>query len=436
LARLRRIRLEIWMIAWVATLGFAARAWAGSVEAPTFHRDVAPLVYANCTTCHRTGQTGPFELMTYDDVRKRAKEIVKVVGDRTMPPWKAEPPVAEHPRFLGDRRLADEQIAMLRAWAESGCPEGDPKDAKPTPSFVDGWRLGEPDLVVTMPEPYTLAAEGRDVYRAFRVPITVPNGTYITAAEVRPGNRKIVHHVVLTTLATKEVEKLEAKEPKGTGPGFMTGLSAPGERLPGQMGIWVPGIDPLALPDGYQMPWPNGREFLIQLHLHPSGKAEQEQTSIGFHFTDKPPTDRLRALILLNKDLDIPPGDKQYTLNASRTLERDIDIVGMFPHMHLLGRTVLATATFPDGRSTPLLSIRDWDFAWQGYYQFTTPLRLPAGTRVDAVFTFDNSAENPSNPSVPPRRVRFGEQTVDEMGAVLFDVIERGRGRQGDKVKG
>ena len=208
---------------------------------------------------------------------------------------------------------------------------------------------------------------------------------------------------------------------------FTTGLDAPGERLSGTMGIWVPGIDPIPLPDGYQFAWPDQTDLLVQLHLHPSGKPEQEQTSVGFHFTDAPPTGRLRPLVLINDQVDIAPGDANYTLRASHTLKRDVDVVGLFPHMHLLGRTTTTTATFPDGRTAPLLSIRDWDFAWQGYYQFAAPLRLPAGTRLDAVFTFDNSADNPANPSRPPARVRFGEQTADEMGVVLLDVIDRGK---------
>jgi hypothetical protein len=286
-----------------------------------------------------------------------------------------------------------------------------------------GWQLGEPDQVVAMAEPYTLAAEGRDVYRCFIVPVQIPAGKYLRAVEFRPGNRKIVHHAVLSTLPREVAEKKLADEPPGNGPGFSSGLPAPGDRLAGPLGIWVPGKEVLPLPEGYAAAWPKGQVLIVQLHLHPDGKVEQERSSIGLYFTDKPPVGSVQAVVLFNKKVDIGPGEKDFTLKASQTLKFDAEVVGIFPHMHLLGRTVRLTATLPDGSTTPLLSIDDWDFNWQGYYQPASPTRLPAGTRVDCVWTFDNSADNLANPSHPPLRVRFGEQTTNEMGALVMDVI-------------
>lgn len=420
-----RLRMPVVLCAAIAALATGARGDAANKAhaAVTFNRDVAPLVHARCATCHREGEAGPFPLVDYRDVRKRAAEIVDVTARRIMPPWKAErQPDGLH--FVGERRLSDDEIDLLRRWAEQGCPEGDPTAAPEPPRFAAGWQLGEPDQVVTMPQPYTLAAEGPDVYRSFIVPLRIPPGKYLRAVEYRPANRRIVHHAVLTTLPTDAARRLEAAEPKGTGPGFASGLVAPGERLPGPLGIWAPGKDPLPLPDGYAMPWPQGRELMLQLHLHPSGKPETEQSSVGLYFTDEPPTGQLRPEVLINDHVDIAPGDRAYRLTRSHTLERDVEVIGLFPHMHLLGRTVSLTATLPDGTTQSLLSIRDWQFNWQTYYQYATPPRLPAGTTVHAEWTFDNSANNPANPSHPPRRVRFGEQTTDEMGVVILDVID------------
>jgi mono/diheme cytochrome c family protein len=394
-----------------------------AATAPSYHRDVAPILLNNCASCHRPGEAGPFALLKYEDAKRRASQIVDLTSRRVMPPWKA---VGGDVHFVGERGLSDAQIATLRAWSDAGSPAGDPSDAPPMPSFPSGWQLGEPDLVVKMPAAYTVPADGPDIYRSFVIPVEIPPGKYVRAAEFRPGNRKVVHHAVLTTMDRASIAKKLADEPKDAGPGFKSGLAAPGVRLPGSPGIWVPGKDPLPLPEGAAMPWPKDSDLLVQLHLHPSGKVETEQSSIGFYLTDQQPKSSLRAIILANNHVDIAPGDKSFTLANSKTLSQTADVIGMFPHMHLLGRTCRTTATLPDGKTIELLNITDWDFRWQGYYQCKQPVRLPAGTKVDSVWTFDNSAENPAQPSQPPRRVRFGEQTTDEMGAMVLDVIPVG----------
>ncbi|HET6246229.1 MAG TPA: hypothetical protein VFE47_00885 [Tepidisphaeraceae bacterium] len=388
-------------------------------SSPTFNGDIAPVIYNNCSVCHHPGESAPFSLLSYRDVRRQAKQIVDITSRKIMPPWKADPDV----HFIGERRLTAAQIELIRRWVDQGCAEGNEINAPKPPAFVTGWQIGEPDMVVSMTEPYTLAADGRDVYRCFVVPVKIPAGKYLKAVEFRPGNRKIVHHAVLTTLPREIADKKIAKEPPGSGPGFSSGLPAPGDRLAGPLGIWVPGKEPLPLPDGYAVAWPKGQVLIVQLHLHPDGKVEQEQSSVGLYFTDQPPRGTVQAVILFNKKVDIAPGDSAYALKASQTLKADADVVGIFPHMHLLGRTVRLTATLPDGSTEPLLSIDDWDFNWQGYYQPARPTHLPAGTRVDCTWTFDNSSNNPANPSNPPKRVTFGEQTTNEMGAVVMDVI-------------
>lgn len=395
-------------------------AAGAAVAAPTYHRDIAPIVFENCTVCHRAGEAAPFPLLHYPDVKRRAGQIADLTASRAMPPWK---PVPADVHFVGERRLTDPQIATIKAWVDAGAPEGDPKDSPAPPKFADGWRNGPPDLIVKMPEPFTVPADGPDVYRSFQIPVEIPKGKYIKAAEFRPSNRVVVHHAVLTTMKREQIAKRLAAEPKGAGPGFKSGLNAPGNRLPGSPGIWVPGKDPLPLPEGYSMAWPDGCDLLVQLHLHPSGKPEVEQSSIGFYLTDEPPKGALLPFVMLNRNVDIAPGAKDYTLRMEKKVTHDVEVIGFFPHMHLIGRTCHTTAKLPDGKTIKLLSIDDWDFRWQGYYQCQSPVRLPAGTMIECVWTFDNTAENPAQPSNPPKRVRFGEGTTDEMGAIVMDYV-------------
>lgn len=409
-------------VAWALA---AMMCWSSSSSAgerpPTFADDIAPLVYANCAICHHEGEAAPFAMLSYADARKHARQMVEVTARRLMPPWKAE---AGDVHFVGERRLSDAQIDLLRRWAAAGCPRGEASAEPAAPTFTAGWRLGEPDLVVSMPQAYTLAADGRDVYRCFVIPLSLPKGKYLKAAEFRPGLRRIVHHAVLTTLPLPDVRKKLALEPPGNGPGFSSGLAAPGDRLAGPLGIWVPGKDPAPLPEGFAARIPDNQALVLQLHLHPDGKVEQEQSSVGLYLTSERPIGQVRPIIFFNKNVNIAPGERNFTLRASQTLKREVEVIGLFPHMHLLGRTTKLIATLPSGQVRTLLSISDWDFNWQGYYQPAQPLHLPAGTQLDCSWSFDNSADNPANPSHPPRRVTFGEQTVNEMGALVMDVVE------------
>lgn len=405
---------------WLGVLVMVAQASTAFAAAPTYYRDIAPIILNQCAECHRPGEAAPFALLSYADVKRRASQVADLTSRRLMPPWKAVPGAV---KFLGERRLSDEQIRLIRAWVDADCPEGNPADGPAPPVFADGWRNGPPELVVRMPEPYAVPADGPDIYRSFVVPVEIPKGKYVRAAEFRPSNRTVVHHAVLTTMKREQIAKRLAAEPKGSGPGFKSGLNAPGDRLPGSPGIWVPGKDPLPLPDGYAMVWPEGADLLVQLHLHPSGKPETEQSSIGLYLTDEPPKGSLIPFVLMNRNVDIAPGQKDFTLKSEKPLPQAAEIVGFFPHMHLIGRTCKTTARLPDGSTLDLLTIDDWDFRWQGYYQCKTPVRLPAGTVIECVWTFDNSAENPAQPSNPPRRVRFGEGTLDEMGALVLDFV-------------
>ncbi len=403
-----------------ATTGLAAPAPDGDSKPVTFNKDVAPILFRQCAGCHRPGEVAPFSLLSFRDASKRAGLIAELTSDRRMPPWKAEHGAGH---FAGERRLTDDQIGVLRRWAESGAVEGDAADLPPTPVFTSGWQLGEPDLILKMSEPYTLAASGPDEYRCFVLPIQIPAGKSIRSIEYRPGNRKVVHHAVMTSMPHDEAV---ARLSEADGKSFLSGLAPPGRLLSGPLSIWTPGMEPHLMPVELAAPWPEKTDLVLQLHLHPSGKPEVEQSVLGIHLTDEKPKARLQMNVFSSNRIDIPAGKEDFELTASKTLRGESVIFGIFPHMHLIGKSVRAEATLPDATKLPLISIADWDFNWQYYYQYAEPLRLPAGTKIDVRWTYDNSASNPANPSKPPKRVTFGEQTTDEMAFLIFDMIATG----------
>jgi mono/diheme cytochrome c family protein len=393
----------------------------------TYTRDVAPIILQHCAGCHRPGEVAPFPLLTYRDVQKRAKFIAAVVEKRYMPPWKA---VEGHGDFRGARRLRAEEIAILKQWAAGGVVEGDPKHLPPVPKFTDGWQLGPPDLIIKMVEPYTVPATGNDIYRNFVIPLAVPDGKYIRAAEYRPGNRRVVHHAALGIDPTGLVRKLEDAPNQG-----FTRFTLPGQLFPGSMSAWTPGREARPLPDGMSLPWRKGADLVLQLHLHPSGKVETEQSTIGLYFTERPPDRSMFDIILIDRKIDIPPGTSAYRTRDTLTLPADAEMFAIFPHMHLLGKEVKVTASLPDGTRRSLLWIDDWDFKWQNYYEFAAPVKLPRGTQLLMECVHDNSKDNPNQPASPPRRVTWGEQTTDEMAAVVLQIApvretERGQLQQ------
>lgn len=385
-------------------------------EARTFAKDVAPILFRHCVSCHRPGEVAPFSLLTFQDARKRAGLIHTVTAERSMPPWK---PVSGHGEFRDARRLAVAEIDAIRRWVEDGAIEGDSADLPPPQAFTPGWQLGQPDLVVTMPEPFTVPAEGRDLYRNFVIPLEVPAGRFIKAAEFRPSNRRVVHHAALGTDASGSARKRDAQDP---GPGFSR-VSLPAPLFPGSMATWTPGRDPLPLPEGFSLPWPSGTDLVLQLHLHPSGKPEVEQSAIGLYLTDEPPRRSMIDVLLIEMKIDISPGEKGYKTRDSFTVPADVEALGIFPHMHLIGKEITVTAILPDGTTLPLIRIDDWDFNWQNFYQYAAPVALPKDTRVVLECVHDNSADNPNNPNDPPRRVTGGEQTDNEMSAALLQLV-------------
>ena len=385
--------------------------------APTFTHDIAPIVYANCVNCHRTGEVAPFPLISYDDVKKHADLITQVTASHYMPPWKPEP---GYGHFVGERRLTDAQIKTIADWATNGMPQGDAKDLPALPKFPDGWALGEPDLVVKLPRAFTLPADGnhgRDVYRCFVIPLNFDEDKYVTTVEFRPGNPKIVHHALFFLDTSGAAKQKEDANTDGQ-PGFAT-FGGPGFVPTGGLGGWAPGAMPQPLPDGWARRLRKGSDLVIQEHLHPSGKEETEQSTLGIYFAKRPPDRIAGGGAVRNLRINIPPGDDNYVVTGQLTVPVDVDLIGITPHAHLICRDMQGNATLPDGTKVPLIWIKDWDFNWQGQYRYAEPIRLPAGTVIDMKYTYDNSEKNIRNPNTPPKRVTFGEQTTDEM-AFLF----------------
>lgn len=402
---------------WALLLAGGTRA--SDVPSPTgaitFNKHIAPLVFQHCATCHHEGEVAPFPLMNFDDVKKRAKQIVRVTQDRFMPPWKAEPGFGE---FAGTRHLTDAQIATFKQWADQGALEGTPADLPRAPVFQDGWQLGQPDLVIKMKDAYTVPAEGRDIYRCFVIPIDTAEDKYVSAVEFRPSNRKVVHHAIFYLDNTGAARKKDAED---AAPGYRS-FGGPGFLPSGGLGGWAPGMTPRPLPDGIARVLRKNSDLVLQTHFHPSGKQEVEQSSLGIYFAKKTPERTLTGLAVGSRAIDIQPGDKDYTVRQSLVLPVDVEMIGTTPHAHLVCKSVKAEATLPDGQKKPLIWIKDWDFAWQEQYQYAAPLKLPKGTKIDVEFKYDNSADNVRNPSNPPKRVRNGEQTTDEM-AILFGQV-------------
>lgn len=420
----------------------------------TFSEDVAPIVFARCASCHRPGEAAPFSLLSYDDVKRRGKLVAAAVSSRAMPPWKAGH--ADYP-YLGDRRLSDEQIATVQQWVAAGMPEGDPQKLPAKPAFVDGWQLGKPDLVVSMPEAFVVPADGPDVYRNFVLPLNLAEDRWVRAVDFRPSARSVVHHSLFYLDAAGSARAQDARDPA---PGFYGGMGGfPAARtglmrliigpgLGGQggaaserstdvidisrtltgLGGYALGAQPRALPDGLAHFVPKGSDLILSTHFHPSGKVEREASVVGLYFADAPPTQSFTGIQLppvfgVFEGLDIPAGEQEYTIKDSWTLPIDVKAFNVGAHAHYLAKTMVLTATLPDGAIRTLLRIDDWDFAWQDLYWFKDFVSLPKGTRLDATITYDNSAANPRNPKHPPTRVTWGEQSTDEMGGVAMHVV-------------
>ena len=428
----------------VSTVGVAqGQAPPPSAEHPpvTFTEDVAAIVFDHCVSCHRPDGVAPMSLTTYEEVRPWARSIRQAVVTRAMPPWKAD---SGDVAFSGDRRLSESAIDTLVRWVDAGAPLGDPSRLPPLPPPATAWSMGEPDLVVRMPEAFPVPAEGRDVYRDFVLPLNLDRDVWVKGVDFRP-SAPSTHHSLFFVDDTGTAREQEGRDDL---PGFAGGMSSfrgllgngrgatPGAAADGaegrrqaarSLGGWVPGDRAYLLPDDLAYFVPQGSDLILSTHFHPSGVETEEASTVALYFAESPPSKAFTAIQLpplfgALAGIDIPAGDENYTISDSFVIPVAVRAFGSGAHAHYLGRTMTMTATLPDGTNRTLLGIGDWDFNWQGQYQFADYVELPAGTRLDVTITYDNSAGNPRRPSESPIRVDWGEQSTDEMGSVSLFV--------------
>ena len=394
----------------------------------TFNREIAPIVFQYCTPCHRSGEAGPFPLLTYGDTAKFARQIAVMTENRIMPPWL---PLPGEFKFDGEMRLSAEQIALFKKWAEQGAPEGDPGDLPPPPKFTTNWQLGKPDLILQAEKPYVLPASGTDNYWNFILRPEISSGRWVKAIEIQPGQKRVVHHanVLLDRL---ESSRSQEKHPGDGFPGMELRIESETFDPDSHLFFWKPGSIPHVEPDGMALRLEPGNDFVLNTHLQPSGKRESIAPRIGLYFTDKPAT-KFPVLLELQNDLalNIPAGEADFRVNDEFTLPVDVELLAIYPHAHYLGKDLLATATLPDGATKTLIHIPRWDLNWQAVYYYSERVFLPKGTVVGMHYTYDNSTGNVANPFHPPQRVLGGNRTVDEMAHLWLQVLPRETSTQG-----
>ncbi|MFO0804032.1 MAG: redoxin domain-containing protein [Gemmataceae bacterium] len=410
-------------------IGDPAKKAAVAGPAVTFHKDVLPVLQAHCQSCHRPGQVGPFALTSYKQAAKWADACLEEVKAKKMPPWKAE----KNDILGAGRSLPPEAIATLEKWVEQGLPEGDPRDAPPPVKFTDGWSLGEPDLILEANEDTIVGPNGRDLFRVLVFPTNLPEDKYITAMEVKPGNARVVHHTLQMIDTSGTARRLQAdaqKKAKPTdadrGPGYSVSMGWGFLPNPGNMlGGWAPGLLPKRLPDGIGQTLPKGADMCVQFHYHRTGKEEKDRTKIGLYFAKGPIEQKYRSIAATGLFKQMPAGAKNFVVENTWRLTDDVTLYRLVPHMHLLGKDIELRATLPGEKERSLIRIPEWDYNWQEQYELKEPMKLPKGTILKVRATYDNSADNPNNPSSPPKPVHIGEQTTDEMCFVFLGVASK-----------
>ncbi len=419
------------MIRWLLLCSFVISSMAGAnaeLAAPTFARDVAPIVYQNCAPCHHAGGVGPFPLLTYDEVKKHAHQIAAVTAARYMPPWKPEQGYGE---FQDERRLTAQQIRTIANWVAAGAPGGD-ESRMPAPArFEDGWQLGKPDLVLEASHPFSVPATGPDIFWNFVFKPDLKNTRYVSAIEIKPNGSagaRNVHHANLAIDRMGSLVRQKADLVNGF-PGMDVELSNNPFDPPSHLLFWKAGTIPKPEPDGMSWRLDPGNLLVLNTHLQPSGKPESVRPSIALYFTDRPPT-RFPLVMELEDDdaLTIPPGAKGFRVSDDFKLPVDADVLAIYPHAHYLGKLLEAYATLPDGSRKWLIRIPDWDPNWQAVYRYREPVFLPKDSVISMRYWYDNSSSNPRNPNHPPKRICAGNQAGDEMSHLWLQILPRGAG--------
>ncbi|MBL0169838.1 MAG: cytochrome c [Gemmatimonadaceae bacterium] len=412
--------------------------------APTFTKDVAPILYKNCTTCHRPGGLGPFTLLDYDTAKKNVGDIRDAVKTGYMPPWHAEGP---HGAFANDRRLSDTEKQTILRWIEAGAKKGDVKALPPAPVYATSWEVGTPDAVVTMPSDFTVPAAGTVEYQYFEIPTNFTEDKWVQAIEFMPGAREVVHHVLVYAkvppapgAAEAAAAAAAAAKAAGTPPAprptplFVRkqqyeGTEEPPARIdsrnppPRQLGTLIggtaPGTNVMKFPAGTALKIRAGTVLTFQMHYTARGHEMHDRTSVGFKFASAAPDEEIRMAAFVNTALKLPAGAKDVPVNAELEPTQNIRIWGLLPHTHLRGTGWKYTLEKPDGTSDVVLDVPRYDFNWQTYYFFATPLDVPAGSKLKSTAWYDNSATNKSNPDAS-KDVKWGDQTWEEMQYTAF----------------
>jgi mono/diheme cytochrome c family protein len=390
--------MKPFLLAAVLAVPCAALAADG---APTFSKDVAPILYKSCVECHRPTMFAPMSLVSYDEARPWARSIKQRVVARTMPPWGADP---AHGVFKNDPRLSDADVETIAKWVDAGAPKGDDKDLPAVPQFADGWTIGKPDAIFAMEEEFTIPATGAVEYKYFRVPTGLTEDKWIQAIEIKPGARAQVHHVIAFT------------QPAGQP------LKPGGELGPTNIGGVTPNKPGLTFEPGVARLMRGNSDIVMQMHYTTNGTETKDRTQVGIIYAKQPPTKVAGGGMALNARFLIPAGDPNAEVKATTTLSRDITLTGMTPHMHVRGKDMIYIAHYPDGTTETLLSVPRYDFNWQLSYQLKTPKVLPKGTQIEVIAHFDNSTQNKFNPD-PTKDVRWGDQTWEEMMIGFFSTI-------------
>ena len=395
---------------------------AGAAEkevAPTFTKDVAPILFDHCVACHRNGELAPMPLITYEEVRPWARAVKQRVVSREMPPWYAE---SGHQSYANDASLTVEEVETIAAWVDAGAFEGDKADLPDPPKFSDNWTIGEPDAVYSMLEPFEVPVDGTVPYRYFSIPTNLSEDKWIKAVEIRPGDRRVVHHVIAT---------LRPPEPDNSLSGESKSVGRRRGQLRGRAGVFganslaatVPNKFGVTYPDGVAKKIEAGTEIVLQMHYTTIGEATSDRTSVGLIFQKEAPTKKVGGSAVINAWFAIPPGAEDHEVRAERTFKSDTYLVNMTPHMHSRGKSFTYTAVFPDGTEEILLRVPHYNFDWQLTYELAEPKLLPAGTSLIGVASFDNSVNNRANPD-PSALVRWGDQTWEEMMIGFYGTVD------------
>jgi hypothetical protein len=408
----------------MAAVVLAPRPAAAQAAEPTFTKDVAPILYKHCTSCHRAGEIAPMSLLTFEEARPWARAIRENVTNGTMPPWHADP---AHGTFKNDRRLSAQEKDVISRWVAAGAPQGNPADLPPRPTYAQGWSIGQPDAVLAMEKPYELPAQGEVPYQYFEVPTNFTEDKWVEAVEIRPGDRAVVHHVLVYGRypgMTRPEQVFRQRNPQGPmSPTMMRELADPEIRKQQQaaalrrgplLAQTAPGTWATVYHPGTALLVKAGTVLTFQIHYTTSGKVTSDKTSIGFKFASAPPTLEMRTGAMLNPRFMIPAGAGNHPVEAAMEFLEDVTLYSMVPHTHLRGKSWEHRLTYPDGREEILLAVPKYDFNWQTEYVFAQPLRIPKGSTLKSLAHYDNSKANKANPD-PAQDVYWGDQTWEEM---------------------